>query len=135
MSCGGEAAHVGADLQDDRFGAKLVDAGVGAHNVDGDAKGREIGLDFAVQHAKRGIEPIDLLQMELQQEPMLARHVPPSASASLACGDFTLRRAKAASRTGSVSPATKASSIARPLFPSMSESSASILRLASSNTL
>ena len=48
---GGEATHVGADLGNDGFGAELADAGVGAHDVDGDAKGREIGFDFAVQRA------------------------------------------------------------------------------------
>jgi hypothetical protein len=77
MSRGGKAAHVGANFGDDGLGAELADAGMGAHDFDGDAKGREIGFDLAVHHAERGIETIDLLQMELQQEAMMTRR--PSA--------------------------------------------------------
>ena len=43
---------INANLGDDGFGAELVDAGVAAHNVNGGAKGREIGLDFAVERGE-----------------------------------------------------------------------------------
>src|SRR5437899_1626037 len=77
MSRSSEAAHVGANLGDNGVGAELADAGVGAHDVDGGTKGREIGLDLVIHRPERGIEAIDLLQMELQQEAMMTRH--PSA--------------------------------------------------------
>ena len=52
MAGGGEAAHINSDLGDDGFSAGLVDAGVAAHNIDGGAKGREIGLDFTVDRGE-----------------------------------------------------------------------------------
>ena len=58
-----------ADLGDDGFGAELVDAGVGAR-FDGGAKGARLA-SISRSRPEQGIEPIDLLQMDSQQEPMM----------------------------------------------------------------
>ena len=71
MRRGGEPAHVGADLGDDDLGAELADAGDGAQLLDGVTKGGEAGLDLPVDSSDGGIERVDLLQMELEQEAMM----------------------------------------------------------------
>ena len=60
---------------------------------------------------------------------------PRNASRSRSGGHFTPLCASAASRSGSLSPATIASSMARPLLPSTSASTASSLMLAASSVL
>src|SRR5437899_8998535 len=74
MSRGGEAAHVGANLGNNSLCAEVADTGVGTYDVDSGTKGREVGFDLAIHRPERGIEAIDLLQMELQQKAMMTCH-------------------------------------------------------------
>ena len=72
MTGGGEAAHVGADLGDDRLRAQRAHPGGGAHEFDGDPKGGKTFVHLPINGGDRGIDPIDLPEMQLQQEPMMA---------------------------------------------------------------
>src|SRR3979490_2690713 len=135
MSHGGEAAHIETDLGDDHFGAERTHAGDAADELDSDAKGSEVRLDLPINRRDRCIETINLPEMELQQKAMMAGPAPTQGPLQPGCGDFPVPCASAASRTGSVSPATMALSIARPLLQSTSESSEVSLILASSSVL
>src|SRR5262245_41031877 len=82
VSCpGGKAAHVNADLGNDRSCCQRLDAGGGHYLFDGGAKGRNGGLHLPVDPGNCRIEGVDLIEMKPQQEAMLRCH---AAAQSLA---------------------------------------------------
>src|SRR5215469_5980414 len=74
MTHSGESAHIEADLGDDDFRAERAHARDGAHEFDGSAKGREVGVHLAVHRSDRAIKVIDLSQMKLEQEAVMRRN-------------------------------------------------------------
>jgi len=58
----GEAAHVAADLGQDRQSAQLVDAGNRGQELDRDAKGLDGRVDLLIDVADRDVGSVDLLQ-------------------------------------------------------------------------
>src|SRR5215471_18300614 len=74
VSGGRETAHVAADLGEDDASAQFVDAGNGGQELDGGAKGLEIGVDLLIDPIDRRVDGIDLLHMQLQQEAVMPRH-------------------------------------------------------------
>ena len=131
----GEPLHVGADLGQDDLGAQFADPRDRAQLLDRVTKAGERGIGLPVDVGDAGIKGVDLLQMQPEQETMLALDAPAQASRSVAAEARTLGCASAASLAGSVSPSINASIIARPLRPITSESTDSSLMLASSNVL
>src|SRR5262249_40121705 len=121
--------------RDDHLGAERAYTGDAAEEFDGGAKGGEVGLNLLVEHRDGCFQAIDLSEMELQQKTMMGSY--PAAKRLLQCG---LRGLHA--RMGQRSQADWISFASghgvehcRPLLPSKSESSDSILMLASSSVL
>src|SRR6185312_8308121 len=81
---GSEAAHIDAGLGGDCLGTERTYSRDGADEVDGDAKGGEVGLDLLVDGGEGAIEAVDLPEMELQQKAMMVRH--PSTQCFLQTG-------------------------------------------------
>ena len=135
MTRGGEAAHVDADLGDDGFGAEFLDAGVGAYDVDGDAKGPRLRLRLRgpESRARRRAHRSAADGVSAGTDDDSSRS--PAAPRQLLRGLHVVDAPRLQAGPGLSRRPPRRSRIARPLFPSMSESSASILRLASSNTL
>ena len=71
-----EAAHVGADLGDDHLGAELAHPGDRGQLLDGVTKGSKTGIDLPVNLGDAGIERVDLLQMQPEQETMVPLDAP-----------------------------------------------------------
>ena len=74
MAAGGKAAHVGPDLGKDRSRCQRLDAGGGHYLFDGGAKGGNGGLQLLVDSGNGGIEGVDLIEMQPQQQTVLRRH-------------------------------------------------------------
>src|SRR5215210_271329 len=73
---GGEAAHVGADLGHDHLGTERADAGDGDQQPDRGAKGLEVRFHLSVDLGDRGLQGVDLAQVEPQQEAVVGRDAP-----------------------------------------------------------
>ena len=58
---GREAAHVTADLGEDDAGAQIADTGNGVQQLDGGAKGFDIGVDLPIDLADGAVDGVDLL--------------------------------------------------------------------------
>ncbi len=71
MPGGREAAHIAADLGQDDFGAEDADAGNGGQELDGGAKGLDLGVDLLIDLFDCRVDRVDLLQMQAQQEAMM----------------------------------------------------------------
>src|SRR5258708_21479983 len=66
---GGEkAAHIGADLGDNRFGAEIAHARGRADQFDGITKGLDICLDPRIDVSDPDVETVDLLELETEQK-------------------------------------------------------------------
>ena len=61
---GGEAAHIQADLGHDGAGAQVADTGNRRQQIDGGAKGLDIGVHLPIDLGDGGVEDIDLLKMQ-----------------------------------------------------------------------
>ena len=136
MSMGWEAAHVGADLGDDGLSAEFAHARNRAQQRGGSTKGLELAVGLLIDLRDRGRKGVDLLEMDLQPEPVVAGVRPRSAACSSA--EEALRAPvsqRAANLAGSLSPAITASIMARPDRPVTSEMTESSLMLASSRVL
>src|SRR5439155_18473042 len=72
MRGGGKPAHVGADLRQDDLGAEFADPRYRAQLLDGVTKGSQPGINLPVNRGDAGIERVDLLQMETEQEAMVS---------------------------------------------------------------
>ena len=83
MPGGREAVHVEADLGDNDPGAELADAGDRGQEPDGGAKGRRLRVDLPVDRGDRPVEGIDLVEMQPQQEAVVACHPSPQGGAKL----------------------------------------------------
>src|SRR4029450_13599197 len=125
-----EAAHVGTDLGDDAPGGEVADAGDGAQQADRVAERVEVALHFRVDLGQRRRECVILAEVEAEQEARPIRAAPGRARVASA---LPRGGTGASSRSGSRSPATSASRIARPLRPMTSVSTEPSLRLASSS--
>src|SRR5215469_915868 len=68
---GREACHVAADFGEDDASAQLVDTGNGSQQVDGGTKGLDLSVDLLIDGVDRGIDGVDLLQMQAQQKTMM----------------------------------------------------------------
>ena len=62
MPGGREAAHIAADFGEDNASAQFVDAGNGGQEVDGGAKGLDIGVDLLIDLFDRRVDYVDLLE-------------------------------------------------------------------------
>ena len=71
-----KVAHVGANLGNDGLGTEFADAGMGAHDCNSGARGREVGVDLTVHRPSDPSRPFDQLQVELQQKTMMTCHAP-----------------------------------------------------------
>ena len=74
MSHGGEAAHVAADLGADDVGAQVADPGNGGQEQDRRAKGLDMGVDLPIDCTDGGVEGVDVLEVQLQQEAVVIGH-------------------------------------------------------------
>jgi hypothetical protein len=111
--------------------AQVFDAWDRHDQLGGDAKGLKVGLHLRIDRRHGGCESVDLIELKAQQEAMMLGPRPRRASCCF-CGDaLTRRSARLASLTGLLSPAIRASIIARPLLPITSASTESNLMLAS----
>jgi len=70
VACGGEPAHVGADLGDDDLGGQVTDAGDGAQQLDRLAERVQAAVHLRVDLGQGGVERVDLAQVQPQQEPV-----------------------------------------------------------------
>jgi hypothetical protein len=128
----GKSAHVSADFGANDSCTEFADSRNRSQQFDGDAKGGNTSFHLAIDLAKSGINGIDLLKVQPQQEAVV-RHDPATQRLTQLLGRcFDARMASAASLVGPVSPAIRASSIRRPLKPMMSVMAESSLILASS---
>jgi hypothetical protein len=87
--------------------------------------------DPGAQLGQRALQGIDHLQVQPQHRAVMLGDAPAQRLAQLGGRAGAVPCASAARRAGSVSPATMASSIARPLLPSTSDRTLPSLRLAS----
>jgi hypothetical protein len=71
----GKPAHVGADLRQDDLSAQFADPRDRAQLLDGVTKGSQPGIDLPIDRGDGGIERVDLLQMETEQEAMVSLDV------------------------------------------------------------
>src|SRR5215469_17345760 len=133
MLVGQEPAHVDPNLGDDHLGAEILDSRDRHDELDCGPKGSKDALHLRVNRGNGCIESVNLIEMKAQQEPMVFVTRPRRASRSSSCDALTRRLARLASLAGLVSPAIKASIIARPLWPIKSDSTESNLMLASSS--
>src|SRR5262249_14498691 len=131
---GGEASHVDADLGDEDMGDGVTDARH-RHQEAGLLPDRRQGFSHGGLELCEGrLAWIDEVQVQREQGAVMGVTCPRSASTSAACFWRAVPGARAARRSGSVSPAMSAASIARPLLPRMLDRTPATLRLASSRT-
>ena len=71
MADGGKPRHVDADFGDEHPGSRVAQAGHRRQEVDGGAKGTERVSDARFDGRDRGIQGVDLREMQLDQEPMM----------------------------------------------------------------
>ena len=71
MCCGGEPAHVGADLRQDDLGAQLTDPWDSTQLFDSVAKASKAGIGLPVDLGNGSIERVHLLQMQSKQKTMV----------------------------------------------------------------
>ena len=135
MAGGGEARHVEADLGHDDAGRELADAGDGAQQRDGLAKGLEAVAHLRVDGGDGGVDGVDLAEMEAQQQALVGGHPAAQGRDQLGPRGADPGADPARQRSGSLSPAASASRMARPLSPMMSESTEPSLRLAACSGL
>src|SRR5438552_562582 len=121
MRCGGKSAHVDAEFGGNHLCAEFTDSRDGCQQFDGSAKGFHARVRLPVNLADDGVEGIDLLKMQPQQERWCITTQPCSASRSCSGGALMRGWARAASLVGSVSPAIRASIILLPVGAMMSE--------------
>jgi hypothetical protein len=76
MPRGWEAAHVEANLGDDDLPAKITQAWMGTQQTDRLTKRVEVTVHLCVNLGNGRIEPVNLAQVQAQQEAMLAGDPP-----------------------------------------------------------
>jgi hypothetical protein len=74
VSGGWKTVHVATDFGEDDAGAQLADAGDRGQQRSGGAKGLDIGVDLLVDLMDRRVDGVDLLEMQSQQEAVMAGH-------------------------------------------------------------
>src|SRR4029453_3689688 len=131
MARGGETTHVYPDLGDDRAGGGAADATDLIQPVGRRRERDDQLLELLVQLGDVSVQPIPPAQHPGQQEPVMVGETPVKASSRTRCLARIRPRASSASTLGSRSPATSASSIARPETPKLSEATTLSLMWAS----
>jgi len=133
MPGGGEDRHVGADLSDHRLSGAGGDAGDGGGQRDGRLPGRaQFGLDRLRQFGDVLIEEVQVREDRADDQRVMGLK---AALQGLSERGQLLRNTPPARTSGSVVPATSASSIARPETPRMSVATQSSLIPVSSSAL
>lgn len=95
-----EPAHVDSDLRDDDVGSEILDAWDRHYQFDCGAKGPKVRLHLRVERGHSGIESVDLIEMEAQQEPMVLGHAAAKRLAELLMGRLCPRMGKAGQFSG-----------------------------------
>jgi hypothetical protein len=131
---GGEAAHVQADLGDDDVRGDAADAGDLIQPLGRQRERGDLRLDVGLEGGDVGADRIHAVQHRGQQERVMSVKWPVNASVSWPSLARMRVRASCASALGSRSPATSASSIARPETPKMSAATTLSLIWASSRS-
>jgi hypothetical protein len=81
-----KAAHVVADLGEERLRSQRLNARDGICLLDGDTKGRDAGLHLPIDFGDGGIDPS---RMKSQQEAVVPRSRPRRASRKVSCEALT----------------------------------------------
>ena len=68
MRCGGKSAHVVADFSRNNACSKFANSRNGGQQLDGDAKGLDAFVHFAIDLGNSGVDGVDLLKMQPQQK-------------------------------------------------------------------
>ena len=129
----GKSAHVSADFGGNDSCTEFADSRNGDQQFDGDAKGGNTSFHLAIDLAKSGINGVDLLKVQPQQEAVV-RHDPAAQRLTQLLGRcFDARMGECRKLSGIGLAGKRASSIRRPLKPMMSVMAESSLILASSS--
>ena len=134
MAGGGEARHVDADLRHDDLGHEVTDPGHGRQQAGALLDRRQGFSHGGIELAERAFERGDQLEVQLEHRAVMRGDAAAQRldqGAALAPGGALRQRGQ---RSGSLSPAMMAPSMARPEAVSTSESTLPSLRLASSST-
>ena len=74
MRIHGKPAHIGADLRRNDLSAQLADSRDCAQPLDGVTKAGKLCIDLPIKLGDANLKRVDLLHMQLKQEPMVDVH-------------------------------------------------------------